>query len=61
MMVVADNAAQPSEIFCCFTCAVQNQHSRPEEITVLLISLAIGLATGVGKVEVAIILTVFLL
>jgi uncharacterized membrane protein YhiD involved in acid resistance len=33
----------------------------PKEITVLLISLAIGLATGVGKIEVAIILSLFVL
>ena len=31
----------------------------PKEITVLLISLALGLATGVGRWELAVILTLF--
>jgi len=60
MMVVADNAARAFGIFAAASLVRFRTNIRdPKEITVLLISLAIGLATGVGKVEVAIILTLF--
>ena len=60
MMVVADNAARAFGIFAAASLVRFRTNIRdPKEITVLLISLAIGLATGVGKVEVAIILSLF--
>ena len=60
MMVVADNAARAFGVFAAASLVRFRTNIRdPKEITVLLISLAIGLATGVGKVEVAIILTLF--
>ena len=60
MMVVADNAARAFGIFAAASLVRFRTNIRdPKEITVLLISLAIGLATGVGKIEVAIILTLF--
>jgi len=60
MMVVADNAARAFGIFAAASLVRFRTNIRdPKEITVLLISLAIGLATGVGKVEVAITLSVF--
>lgn len=60
MMIVADNAARAFGIFAAASLVRFRTNIRdPKEITVLLISLAIGLATGVGKVEVAIILALF--
>lgn len=60
MMVVADNAARAFGIFAAASLVRFRTNIRdPKEITVLLISLAIGLACGVGKVEVAIILSLF--
>src|SRR6185503_17417724 len=60
MMVVSDNAARAFGIFAAASLVRFRTNIRdPKEITVLLISLAIGLATGVGKIEVAIILTLF--
>jgi uncharacterized membrane protein YhiD involved in acid resistance len=60
MMVVADNAARAFGIFAAASLVRFRTNIRdPKEITVLLISLAIGLASGVGKVEVAIILSLF--
>ena len=60
MMIVADNAARAFGIFAAASLVRFRTNIRdPKEITVLLISLAIGLASGVGKVEVAIILSLF--
>ena len=60
MMIVADNAARAFGIFAAASLVRFRTNIRdPKEITVLLISLAIGLATGVGKTEVAIILALF--
>lgn len=60
MMVVADNAARAFGIFAAASLVRFRTNIRdPKEITVLLISLAIGLASGVGKIEVAIILSLF--
>lgn len=60
MMIVADNAARAFGIFAAASLVRFRTNIRdPKEITVLLISLAIGLATGVGKIEVAIILSLF--
>lgn len=60
MMIVADNAARAFGIFAAASLVRFRTNIRdPKEITVLLISLGIGLACGVGKVEVAIILSLF--
>ena len=60
MMIVADNAARAFGIFAAASLVRFRTNIRdPKEITVLLMSLAIGLASGVGKVEVAIILSLF--
>jgi uncharacterized membrane protein YhiD involved in acid resistance len=62
MMIVADNAARAFGIFAAASLVRFRTNIRdPKEITVLLISLGIGLASGVGKVEVAIILSLFVL
>jgi uncharacterized membrane protein YhiD involved in acid resistance len=62
MMVVADNAARAFGIFAAASLVRFRTNIRdPKEITVLLVSLAIGLASGVGRVEVAIILALFVL
>lgn len=62
MMVVADNAARAFGIFAAASLVRFRTNIRdPKEITVLLASLAIGLATGVGRIEVGIILTLFVL
>lgn len=60
MMVVSDNAARAFGIFAAASLVRFRTNIRdPKEITVLLISLAIGLACGVGKMELAVILSVF--
>jgi uncharacterized membrane protein YhiD involved in acid resistance len=62
MMIVADNAARAFGIFAAASIVRFRTNIRdPKETTVLLISLAIGLATGVGRWELAIILSVFVL
>jgi hypothetical protein len=62
MMIVADSAARAFGIFAAASLVRFRTNIRdPKEITVLLINLAIGLATGVGKWEVALILTGFVL
>ena len=62
MMVVGDNAARAFGIFAAASLVRFRTNIRdPKEITVLLISLAIGLATGVGRWELAIILSLFVL
>ena len=60
MMIVADNAARAFGIFAAASLVRFRTNIRdPKEITVLLMSLAIGLACGVGKIEVSIILSLF--
>ena len=60
MMIVGDNAARAFGIFAAVSLVRFRTNIRdPKEITVLLISLALGLATGVGRWELAIILTLF--
>jgi uncharacterized membrane protein YhiD involved in acid resistance len=62
MMIVGDNAARAFGIFAAASLVRFRTNIRdPKEITVLLISLSIGLATGVGHWDLAIILTVFTL
>jgi uncharacterized membrane protein YhiD involved in acid resistance len=62
MMIVADSAARAFGIFAAASLVRFRTNIRdPKEITVLLLSLGIGLATGVGKWELAIILSLFVL
>jgi uncharacterized membrane protein YhiD involved in acid resistance len=62
MMVVGDNAARAFGIFAAASLVRFRTNIRdPKETTVLLISLALGLATGVGRWELAIILSLFVL
>jgi uncharacterized membrane protein YhiD involved in acid resistance len=62
MMIVADNAARAFGIFAAASLVRFRTNIRdPKEITILLISLGIGLATGVGRVELAVILALFVL
>jgi uncharacterized membrane protein YhiD involved in acid resistance len=62
MMIVSDNAARAFGIFAAASLVRFRTNIRdPKEITVLLISLAIGLASGVGKIELAVILSLFVL
>ncbi|HKP71974.1 MAG TPA: DUF4956 domain-containing protein, partial [Pyrinomonadaceae bacterium] len=60
MMIVGDSAARAFGIFAAASLVRFRTNIRdPKEITVLLVSLAIGLAMGVGRWELAIILTLF--
>ena len=60
MIVVGDNAARAFGIFAAVSLVRFRTNIRdPKEITVLLISLALGLATGVGRWDLALILTAF--
>jgi uncharacterized membrane protein YhiD involved in acid resistance len=60
MIVVGDNAARAFGIFAAVSLVRFRTNIRdPKEITVLLISLAIGLACGVGRYELAVTLVVF--
>lgn len=62
MMIVGDNAARAFGIFAAASLVRFRTNIRdPKEITVLLISLSLGLATGVGRWDLAIILTLFVL
>lgn len=62
MMIVGDNAARAFGIFAAVSLVRFRTNIRdPKEITVLLISLSIGLATGVGRWDLAIILCLFVL
>jgi uncharacterized membrane protein YhiD involved in acid resistance len=62
MMIVGDNAARAFGIFAAASLVRFRTNIRdPKETTVLLISLSLGLATGVGRWDVALILTVFVL
>jgi uncharacterized membrane protein YhiD involved in acid resistance len=60
MIVVGDNAARAFGIFAAVSLVRFRTNIRdPKEITVLLISLALGLASGVGRYELALILVAF--
>lgn len=60
MMVVADNAARAFGIFAAATLVRFRTTVRdPKEITVILVSLGVGLSAGVGRWEIAVILTAF--
>jgi uncharacterized membrane protein YhiD involved in acid resistance len=62
MMIVGDNAARAFGIFAAASLVRFRTNIRdPKETTVLLIGLSLGLATGVGHWDVAIILTLFVL
>jgi uncharacterized membrane protein YhiD involved in acid resistance len=62
MIVVADNVARAFGIFAAATMIRFRTNIRdPKEITILLVCLAIGLASGVGHWEVATALTLFVL
>lgn len=62
MMVVGDSAARAFGIFAAASLVRFRTNIRdPKEITVLLVCLGVGLAAGVGRWEMAIILTLFVL
>ena len=60
MIIVGDNTARAFGIFAAVSVVRFRTNIRdPKEVTVLLISLAIGLATGVGRWELAVVLAIF--
>lgn len=60
MMIVGDNAARAFAIFAAVSLVRFRTNIRdPKEVTVLLISLALGLAAGVGRWELGVALCVF--
>jgi hypothetical protein len=60
MMIVGDNAARAFAIFAAVSLVRFRTNIRdPKEITVLLISLALGLAAGVGRWELGAVLCLF--
>jgi uncharacterized membrane protein YhiD involved in acid resistance len=62
MMIVGDNAARAFGIFAAVSLVrFRTSIKDPTEITVLLLSLSLGLATGVGRWDLALILCVFVL
>jgi uncharacterized membrane protein YhiD involved in acid resistance len=62
MMIVGDNAARAFAIFAAVSLVRFRTNIRdPKEITVLLISLALGLAAGVGRWELGVVLCLFAL
>lgn len=62
MMIVGDNTARAFAIFAAVSLVRFRTNIRdPKEITVLLISLALGLAAGVGRWELGIALCIFAL
>src|SRR5213592_4503205 len=62
MMIVGDNTARAFAIFAAVSLVRFRTNIRdPKEISVLLISLALGLATGVGRPDLAVILCIFVL
>jgi uncharacterized membrane protein YhiD involved in acid resistance len=62
MMVVGDSAARAFGIFAAASLVRFRTNIRdPKETTVLLVCLGIGLAAGVGRWDMAIILTLFVL
>lgn len=62
MMIVGDNTARAFAIFAAVSLVRFRTNIRdPKEITVLLISLALGLAAGVGRFELGVALCLFAL
>lgn len=62
MMIVGDSAARAFGIFAAVSLVrFRTNIKDPKEVTVLLVSLAVGLATGVGRWELAAILSLFVL
>lgn len=62
MMIVGDNTARAFAIFAAVSLVRFRTNIRdPKEITVLLISLALGLAAGVGRWELGLVLCLFAL
>lgn len=62
MMVVGDSAARAFGIFAAASLVRFRTNIRdPKEITVLLVCLGVGLASGVGRWDMAVILTTFVL
>jgi hypothetical protein len=62
MMVVGDSAARAFGIFAAASLVRFRTNIRdPKETTVLLVSLGVGLAAGVGRWDMAVILTAFVL
>jgi uncharacterized membrane protein YhiD involved in acid resistance len=62
MMIVGDNAARAFGIFAAVSLVRFRTNIRdPKEITVLLISLSLGLATGVGRWDLALVVCLFVL
>jgi uncharacterized membrane protein YhiD involved in acid resistance len=60
MLIVGDNAARAFAIFAAVSLVRFRTNIRdPKEVTILLISLALGLATGVGHWELGLMLTLF--
>ncbi len=60
MMIVGDSAARAFGIFAAASLVRFRTNIRdPKETTVLLICLGVGLACGVGRLELAVILTIF--
>ena len=60
MIIVGDNAARAFGIFAAVSLVRFRTNIRdPKEITVLLISLALGLACGVGRWDLAVVLAIF--
>lgn len=60
MMIVADNAVRAFGIFAAASLVRFRTNIRdPKEITVLLVNLGIGLAAGVGRWELAVVLSLF--
>ena len=62
MMIVGDSAARAFGIFAAASLVRFRTNIRdPKETTVLLICLGVGLACGVGRLDLALVLTVFVL
>ena len=62
MMIVGDSAARAFGIFAAASLVRFRTNIRdPKETTVLLICLGVGLACGVGRLDMALVLTVFVL
>ena len=62
MMVVGDSAARAFGIFAAASLVRFRTNIRdPKEITVLLVCLGVGLASGVGRWDMAVVLTLFVL
>lgn len=60
MMIVGDNAARAFAIFAAVSLVRFRTNIRdPKEVTVLLISLALGLAAGVGRWDLGLVLCLF--